>query len=151
MQGRIQDFKLGGGAFLGYFLWKIAILCQKNHVFSNFRGPPGKGVFLKIKSGTVVPSEFEPPFPLHIFHRHVNNTHSYIRDTGTTSMHIQLQASHLYLKSKISTYRSMLHLIMWNIEEFVLTIRKLYANHHITKKKLHELAEIIIIIIIFMI
>ena len=50
-QGRIQDFKLGGGAhlkklrraeggakFLGYFMWKITILRQKNHFFSNFRG-----------------------------------------------------------------------------------------------------------------
>ena len=24
--------------FLGYFVWKIAILRQKNHIFSNFRG-----------------------------------------------------------------------------------------------------------------
>ena len=50
-QGRIQDFKLGGGAhlkklrraeggvkILGYFVWKITILRQKNHIFSNFRG-----------------------------------------------------------------------------------------------------------------
>ena len=84
-QGRIQDFKLGGGAlkkiapsrgrrelfwgiscekprfdakksyfsnirgggggggggrakFLGYFMWKITILRQKNHIFTNFRG-----------------------------------------------------------------------------------------------------------------
>ena len=33
-QGRIEDFKLGGGAlkkieFLGYFVWKITILRQK--------------------------------------------------------------------------------------------------------------------------
>ena len=63
-QGRIQDFKLGGAhlgyfvwkitilrqknhifpilggraKFLGYFMWKITILRQKNHIFSNFRG-----------------------------------------------------------------------------------------------------------------
>ena len=50
-QGRIQDFKLGGGAHLkksrraegdaknlGYFVWKITILRQKIIFFSNFRG-----------------------------------------------------------------------------------------------------------------
>ena len=56
-RGRIQDFKLGGGGgahlkkmrwaeggakILGYFVWKITILRQKNNIFSNFRGaaPP---------------------------------------------------------------------------------------------------------------
>ena len=30
LQGRIQDFKLGGGRkYLGYFVWKITILRQK--------------------------------------------------------------------------------------------------------------------------
>ena len=71
-QGQIQNFKLGGAErrqaqnLLGYFVWKITILCQKiiffpiaeggrkfvevfhlknhdftptNHIFSNFRGP----------------------------------------------------------------------------------------------------------------
>ena len=51
IQGRIQDFKLGGGAlkknrakrrearkYLGYFVRKITILRKKNHIFSNFRG-----------------------------------------------------------------------------------------------------------------
>jgi hypothetical protein len=57
-QGRIQDFKLGGGGgctlkkcaerrearkFLGYFVWKITILRQKNHIFSNFRGGGAPG------------------------------------------------------------------------------------------------------------
>ena len=51
-QGRIQDFKLGGGGalkkncaerrearkILGYFVWKITILRKKIHIFSNFRG-----------------------------------------------------------------------------------------------------------------
>ena len=50
-QGRIQDFKLrggahlkklrradGGGKNLEYFVWKITILRQKNHIFSDFRG-----------------------------------------------------------------------------------------------------------------
>ena len=110
--GADPGFQVRGGGIFGVFLVKNRDFMPKKSCFFQFQGPPGKGVFLKIKSGTVVPSEFEPPFPLHIFHRHVNNTHSYIRDTGTTSMHIQLQASHLYLKSKISTYRSMLHLIM---------------------------------------
>jgi hypothetical protein len=51
VQGRIQNFKLGGrghlknlrraegGAnILGYFVWKITILRKKNHIFSYFRG-----------------------------------------------------------------------------------------------------------------
>ena len=67
LQGRIQDFKLGGHTsnfwgilceksrfyakklyffqlrretrtFLGYFVWKITILRQKNHIFSNCGG-----------------------------------------------------------------------------------------------------------------
>ena len=40
IQERIQDFKLGGGAhfFLGYFVWKITILCKKKFFFSNIRG-----------------------------------------------------------------------------------------------------------------
>ena len=47
-QGRIQDFKLGGALknnALGYFVWKITIFRQKNHIFPNFSGdappPPG--------------------------------------------------------------------------------------------------------------
>ena len=49
IQGRIQDFKLGGGAhlkklrraeggakFLGYFMWKITILRQKKSYFCQF-------------------------------------------------------------------------------------------------------------------
>ena len=52
IQGRIQDFKLGGARkkncgerrearkLLGYFVWKITILHQQNHIFSNFRGAP---------------------------------------------------------------------------------------------------------------
>ena len=43
MQGRIQDFKLGGGGgtlkfFLGVFRVKNHDFTQKNHIFSNFRG-----------------------------------------------------------------------------------------------------------------
>jgi hypothetical protein len=40
IQGLILDFKLGGEHLkkLGYFVWKITILRQKNHIFSNFRG-----------------------------------------------------------------------------------------------------------------
>ena len=50
MQGRIQDFKLGGAhlkklverrearKLFGYFVWKITILRQKIIFFSNFRG-----------------------------------------------------------------------------------------------------------------
>ena len=51
MQGRIQNFKLGGvhlkkivpsrgrrEHFGGYFVWKITILCKKIIFFSNFRG-----------------------------------------------------------------------------------------------------------------
>ena len=43
-QGRIQDFKLGGRTYKK--CWGISceksIVCQKNHIFSNFRGatPP---------------------------------------------------------------------------------------------------------------
>ena len=38
----------GGAKILGYFVWKITILRQKNHIFSNFRGgarrvPPSPG------------------------------------------------------------------------------------------------------------
>ena len=52
VQGRIQDFKLGGAhlkncaerrearKILGYFVWKITILRQKIIFFSNFRGAP---------------------------------------------------------------------------------------------------------------
>ena len=54
-QGRIQDFKLGGGGvnikklrrakgsakILGYYVWKITILHQKIIFFSNFRGGGG--------------------------------------------------------------------------------------------------------------
>ena len=46
IQGRIQDFKLGGAHlifFWGYFVWKITILRQKNHIFSNFRGGRASG------------------------------------------------------------------------------------------------------------
>ena len=52
MQGRIQDFKLGGGGgrfkklrraeggakFVGYFVWRITILCQKIIFFPILRG-----------------------------------------------------------------------------------------------------------------
>ena len=45
MQGRIQDFKLGGGALkkfarklLGYFVWKITILRQKILFFAILGG-----------------------------------------------------------------------------------------------------------------
>ena len=51
LQGRIQDFKLGGGAHLkklgraeggekifGVFRMKNHDFTQKNHIFSNFRG-----------------------------------------------------------------------------------------------------------------
>ena len=68
VQGRIQDFKLGGGrtlkncaerreaqTILGYFVWKTTISRQKNHIFSNFRGgahqmrpPPGSAPFVYI-------------------------------------------------------------------------------------------------------
>jgi hypothetical protein len=36
---------LGGGRtkFLGYFMWKITILRQKNLIFSNFRGGARRG------------------------------------------------------------------------------------------------------------
>ena len=46
-QGRIQDFKLGGGGALKFFFWGISCeksrlgdFTQKNHIFSNFRGAP---------------------------------------------------------------------------------------------------------------
>ena len=44
IQGRIQDFKLGGGALKniapsgGIFRVKNHDFTQKNHIFSNFRG-----------------------------------------------------------------------------------------------------------------
>ena len=54
LQGRIQDFKLGGGGhikncadrrdartFLGYFVWKITILRQKIILFPILGGAPG--------------------------------------------------------------------------------------------------------------
>ena len=42
LQGRIQDFKLGGGRkYLGYFVWKITILRQQILFFSNVRGGGG--------------------------------------------------------------------------------------------------------------
>jgi hypothetical protein len=33
-----SNFRGGRAKFLGYFMWKITILRQKNHIFSNFRG-----------------------------------------------------------------------------------------------------------------
>ena len=33
----------GGAKILGYFVWKITILRQKNHIFSNFRVRPPPG------------------------------------------------------------------------------------------------------------
>ena len=57
MQGRIQDFKLGGGAhlkklrrteggakILGVFHVKNHDFTPKNHIFSNFRGGGAPGV-----------------------------------------------------------------------------------------------------------
>ena len=56
VQGRIQDFKLGGAhlkncaerrvarKFLGYFVWKITILRQKVIFFPNFRGGGGRWI-----------------------------------------------------------------------------------------------------------
>jgi hypothetical protein len=46
LQGRIQDFKLGGGAlnfFFGVFRVKNHDFTPKNHIFSNFRGGGGRG------------------------------------------------------------------------------------------------------------
>ena len=48
-QGRIQDFKLGGGGrgalnfFWGYFVWKIMILRQKIIFFPILGAPPPPG------------------------------------------------------------------------------------------------------------
>ena len=72
MQGRIQDFKLGGahlkklrraegGAkILGYFVWKITILRQKIILFSisNFRGGGAR----------VRPPPESAPVGVHIFY-----------------------------------------------------------------------------------
>ena len=74
VQGRIQDFKLGEGAlkkncaerrvartFLGYFVWKITILLQKNHIFFNFRGGgPESAPGVKQVNGFPIPI---PPLP----------------------------------------------------------------------------------------
>jgi hypothetical protein len=45
MQGRIQDFKLGGVhlKFVGVFRVKNHDFMPKNHIFSNFRGWGGGG------------------------------------------------------------------------------------------------------------
>ena len=40
LRQKIIFFQFYGGRakFLGYFMWKITILRQKNHIFTNFRG-----------------------------------------------------------------------------------------------------------------
>ena len=77
-QGRIQDFKLGGGGalkiiapsgkFWGYFVWKITIWCKKKHIFSNFRGggapdapaPPPGSAPVDLPSFSILALTFRP-------------------------------------------------------------------------------------------
>ena len=99
IQGRVQDFKLGGGGalkknraerrearkFLGYFVWKNSILRKKNHIFSNFRGgtrrvrPPlesapviYQAMGFYIKYHTVGMNTFQTFFDVVIFFRSLN-------------------------------------------------------------------------------
>ena len=75
------QFRREARTFLEYFVWKITILCKKNHIFSNFRGgarrvrPPPP------------PPPLDPPLCIPVGELIIKRSWDWIPFTGLTPSH----------------------------------------------------------------